>query len=361
MSDQTNASSNDYQEQPVRTCIDRVLPIELSILSREVAIKENRANYTPQTRAAIEHAKRWEPGRTLGIYFMDGDPVVQEKVSQVYPEWSKHANIKFEVTNNPRAEIRISFQEQGSWSYIGTDALLIPRDKPTMNYGWLGRDTDPTEYQRVVLHEFGHALGLIHEHQNPATTIPWDKEAVYQYYSGPPNYWSREQTDRNLFLTYDRDKTQFSRFDKDSIMLYPVEQRFTIGDFSVGWNKQLSQLDKEFIGQQYPPENKPENQIEVGGEAVSGAIGEFNEVDIYTFVVDGAGRFTIETHGKTDVALSLFGPDDDTRFIAEDDDSGRRLNAKLNVVLRSGLYTIQVRHFSQERSGEYSISVARDT
>ena len=37
-----------------------------------------------------------------------------------------------------------------------------------MNYGWLEPDTELREYQRVVRHEFGHALGMIHEHQNPA-------------------------------------------------------------------------------------------------------------------------------------------------------------------------------------------------
>ena len=34
--------------------------------------------------------------------------------------------------------------------------------------------------ERPILHEFGHALGLAHEHQNPAitSTIRWDETAV---------------------------------------------------------------------------------------------------------------------------------------------------------------------------------------
>lgn len=42
----------------------------------------------------------------------------------------------------------------GSWSYIGTDATRLPLESFTMNLGFVDRTT--------VLHEFGHALGLIH-------------------------------------------------------------------------------------------------------------------------------------------------------------------------------------------------------
>ena len=340
------------------SCIDRVLPDEIHGLARIVALKENRINYLG--RGAIEVAKRWLPSRTLRVYFMDGDPAIHKKVAAIFPEWSRHANIHFQVTQDPSSEIRISFQQPGSWSYIGTDALLVPRRKPTMNYGWLKPETKASEYQRVVLHEFGHALGLIHEHQNPTVDIPWNKSAVYQYYSGPPNYWSRSQTDRNLFQAYGRDLTQFTQFDRESIMLYPVEQRFTNGDFEVGWNKTLSGLDKEFIGRQYPFEKRAENEIIIDGEATHGAIGEFGEVDIYNFNVKNSGGYTIETHGKTDVCLTLFGPDDDTVPVAEDDDTGRRLNAKITRILRSGKHTIQVRHFSKSKTGDYSITVKKD-
>src|SRR5438128_1710060 len=80
----------------------------------------------------------------------------------------------------------------------GTDNLGIPKSRPTMNFGWLRDDTEDAEYERVVVHEFGHALGAIHEHQNPKGGIEWNLPAVYAYFAGPPNHWSKEETDLNV-------------------------------------------------------------------------------------------------------------------------------------------------------------------
>ncbi|MEZ4614046.1 MAG: hypothetical protein R2867_00830 [Caldilineaceae bacterium] len=55
------------------------------------------------------------------------------------------------------------------------------------------------------------------------------------------------QTDINLFTRYSATLTQFSQFDPDSIMLYPIPNEFTIGDFEVGWNRVLSAMDKQFV------------------------------------------------------------------------------------------------------------------
>ena len=73
----------------------------------------------------------------------------------------------------------------------------IPQNEPTMNYGWLAPDNDDEEGPRVVTHEFGHALGCIHEHQNPPGLI-WNKRVVYEYYMKPPNNWTKEE----VIVTY---------------------------------------------------------------------------------------------------------------------------------------------------------------
>jgi hypothetical protein len=202
--------------------------------------------------AALVTAKKWPNGQVLRVRFLDGDPVVQAKLQPYARKWSDYANITFTFGNDPDAEIRISFRDAGSWSTIGTDALDVPDGQATMNYGWLTPDTDDDEYSRVVIHEFGHALGLIHEHNNPAGGIHWNKPVVYRYYEGPPNNWTQNQVDNNLFATYDKDQTQYTDVDGQSIMMYPIPAGFTTDGFEVGWNRVLSPTDIDFIGRMYP-------------------------------------------------------------------------------------------------------------
>jgi hypothetical protein len=58
--------------------------------------------------------------------------------------------------------------------------------------------------------------------------------------------------DENIFESYNHDLTQFSEFDRYSIMLYAIPSNFNTNGFSVGWNEGLSAMDKQFIAQAYP-------------------------------------------------------------------------------------------------------------
>lgn len=366
--------TDSHTEPKIRTCIDRAVPDEFIFEAMRRAVEENPTNAAsfqargflpgvmpdvPRVFLAALTGKLWQPGRKLRVRFLDGDPLVQERIPPFAQQWSEHANIQFEFTDDPQAEIRISFAQNGSWSYLGTDALVIPASQPTMNYGWLTRASSDDEFARVVVHEFGHALGSIHEHQNPAADIPWNKEAVYTYYQGPPNYWTREQVDINLFTRYAADITQFSDFDPESIMLYPIPNQFTHGDFEVGWNHQLSDIDKHYAGIVYPQEVRADAQIEVDGPPVAGEIGEHGEIDTFNFNLAERETVRVETEGTTDVVVALFGPDDSTHFVAEDDDSGPGLNARIVTRLAPGRYAIRVRHYNKVRTGTYQIGVYR--
>jgi hypothetical protein len=354
----------------VRACIDRALSPERLIVASERAMAERFTNAPmrdPQApsapyerfRMAVETAKEWPAGRTLRVRFQDGEEVMRSKVAEQARRWSEHANVTFEFGNDPEAEIRITFRLPGSWSLLGTDALGLESEEPTMNFGWLHPGSADEDVARVVLHEFGHALSCIHEHQNPEAAIQWDRDAVYAYYAGAPNFWSRADVDKNLFEPYSRDQTQFTRFDPTSIMLYPIPEQFTLGDFSVGLNNDLSETDRSFIGTIYPFVPRPVLNLEVDGPEVEESIGAHLEEDHYEFALDQGGRFVIETQGPTDVHLGLFGPDSRTRLVAEDDDSGVSLNARVEPLLMAGRYFVRVRHTRPTGTGGYRISVRR--
>jgi matrixin len=208
---------------------------------------------------AIEAAgmKFWPPGAVLRVSFLDGVPEVQQLVRTYAMKWTRYANIKFVFTRapDPNAHIRISFRKKGSWSAVGKDALneaFFPKGEPTMNYGWL-KPESPIEKYSVVLHEFGHALGLVHEHQSPANGIQWNRRVVIQDLSGPPNEWNLPTIEHNVFNKYSKDiVSQFTKFDPASIMLYAFPSHWTLDGMQFPENKVLSRTDKEFIKKQYP-------------------------------------------------------------------------------------------------------------
>jgi hypothetical protein len=182
---------------PVKICFERIIPDDLDP-ERSVrrALREQMAASARKPLSAVESAhiarmavinsKKWQPGSTLKCRFLDGSPKMKKKTEAVAHQWEKHCDIKFKFISSGPAEIRISFfADDGSWSGVGRDALnrgYFPLHQPTMNYGWLRDDTDDVEYRRVVTHEFGHALGCIHEHESPKFTRNWNVEAVMKYF-----------------------------------------------------------------------------------------------------------------------------------------------------------------------------------
>ena len=64
------------------------------------------------------------------------------------------------------SDVRVSFNEPGEWSYMGTQCRSIPTNQKTTNLG-INFD-DELESRHFILHSFGHVLGLIHEHQAPS-------------------------------------------------------------------------------------------------------------------------------------------------------------------------------------------------
>ncbi|CAM1360649.1 metalloprotease, M12A family precursor [Tenacibaculum sediminilitoris] len=233
-------------------------------------------------KGASIKTKQWKSGQTIRVKFLNGNNFVQSKVKQYAVEWENYANIKFEwVSSNSSANIKIGFREgqfandSGSWSYLGTDSN---NSSHSMHFGWFNNNTSDTEFRRTTIHEFGHALGLVHEHQNPVAGINWNKEVVYAYYAGAPNYWSRSQVDNNLFNRISASSSNYSDYDRLSIMHYPVPAEHTTDGVGVGRNTQLSATDKSFIARIYPGDSNPPN------DDICEGVAEYNQ---YNYYVEG--------------------------------------------------------------------------
>ncbi len=119
-----------------------------------------------------------------------------------------------------------------------------------MNIG-LDRHSDAREWDRVVLHEVGHSVGIEHEHQHPQAQIPWDREAVYRFY-GETQGWSRDQIDFQVLNRAQPKQLRTSGFDDQSIMMYPVPAQLTTNGYSVGWNTRITPSDIALLRDLYP-------------------------------------------------------------------------------------------------------------
>lgn len=193
----------------------------------------------------------WQNGRTLRVKFLGGTSSIHEKIKEYAGVWEQYANIHFTFVNSGDAEIRIAFQSGGSWSHIGTNSLTIPQSDPSMNFGWFDTTTSEDDFSSTILHEFGHALGCIHEHQSPAATLKWDKPVVYKEYLKSQR-WNADDVNKNVFQRYDQQTITNSDYDADSIMHYSFPTEFFISGSAVEINTKLSSGDIEFIQKAYP-------------------------------------------------------------------------------------------------------------
>jgi serralysin len=207
----------------------------------------------PPSEAVSLYKKKWHQQRRL----LEVDFVTQarfiDNIVRHARTWEDHMGLRFRFGGS-EPDILISLeQSSGSWSYIGTDSkYYASRGRPSMNFGWFDETIDDAEFSRTTLHEFSHALSLVHEHSSQVHQIDWNRSAVYAYYARQG--WEQDSVNEQIFKKYELSQINGTEYDRESIMHYPIPPQFVQDRADVvGWNQTLSEQDKCFIAKLYPP------------------------------------------------------------------------------------------------------------
>jgi hypothetical protein len=253
--------------QEVATCTPKRLPDSKLIAAAKTAAEHNPANLPPVNRMsmlgfaptkekiAVMTSKYWgSKGVKLTVGFMDGaEKALRDRILSHMNAWAKTANVTFTYTaKTADAQVRIARENDGYWSYLGTDVLHIAKNKQTMNLQEFTMNTPDSEFFRVVRHETGHTLGFPHEHMRRAVVKRIDEKKAIQYF-GQTQGWSPNDV-RAQVLTPLEETALIATpgADETSIMCYQIPGFLTTNGKPIIGGVDINKLDYDFAGKIYP-------------------------------------------------------------------------------------------------------------
>lgn len=392
---QANYLNPNVHELPPASPIPRGAPIPAS--APIVARAQQSYMDAPRSR---EQIRKDEPARgparaaylnywqksTLSVGFLGGSRSLQDRVLDIASKWSNHATIDFVRASNPYgADIRCGFITDqsnpsfGHWSYVGTQAIGITG--ATMNLAVTESSLDSNRYHHgVVLHEFGHAIGQVHEHLSPGDGgIVFDPDATFDYFERVYG-WGRKLTLENVLNKYNTDSLiRFSQFDPDSIMLYAFPGSITTDGRGTKQNNDLSDTDIEFVQQLYPPGRNgtrptnpppgtnPETTTVTSSQPVSLELNKTSKsyrvgpatvpIRTFTFNVSDPGEYKIATTGVTQVIFEVL--DASGSEVKGSTYTPDLVNQITKAKLAAGTHKIRLSHRVPGGGGSFQITVSQ--
>jgi|GEM_PF-2147197 len=249
-------------------CTIRNLPDRLQVDAAGVAAAVNPVNLPPglaqmalvpdaPLSLTVTVSKYFGPAsRTLTVSFMETTPAnLRNRIIQHMNAWTGCCGMSFRYTTGV-GQVRISRAGAGYWSYLGTDILLIPRNRPTMNLQGFTMATRESEYKRVVRHETGHTLGFPHEHMRQELVDRIDPTKAYAYFLATQG-WSKKDVDAQVLTPLDQASIMGTPADQTSIMCYQLPASIMKDGQPIVGGLDINATDCSYSGLLYPKPATP--------------------------------------------------------------------------------------------------------